>query len=247
MKIIGITGGTGSGKSTALKAIESLGALALDCDLIYHEILANNKEMADEIAAKFINVTTDGKIDRAKLADLVLGNPEALKRLNKITHKYVQDEVEKRISEHEKKGGELVAIDAIALVESGAAERCDVVIGIVAPKNLRIMRIMKRDGISELQAKRRIKAQKSESFYIENSEHQLENNNRTPDDFEKECVEFFTELLKEEQDSSEAVKPSKETKVSDVPKTQKAPRAPKASESSKAPIIPKLPKAQKTP
>ena len=195
MFTIGITGGTGAGKTAALRALESLGALALDCDAIYHELLEKNTNLKTELETKFSGVLKDGEIDRKRLGEIVFSDPEALTDLNAITHKYVSREIEQRISNWEAAGGTIVAIDAIALIESGRAKKCDVVVGVIAPKELRITRIMERDGITKNQAELRINAQKPDSFYREHCDHILEGIYAKSKEFETECTQFFTTIL----------------------------------------------------
>lgn len=196
MYIIGITGGTGAGKSTAVKALETLGAKALDCDVIYHELLSVNADIKAEISAQFSDVLTDGEIDRRKLSDIVWNDAHSLKKLNQITHKYVNDEVTRRIDAFKMQGVLTVAIDAIALIESGQGEKCNVIVGVVAPQEIRVLRIMDRDGLSRECALMRVNAQKPESFFRENCDYILENDCTTEAEFEGRCVEFFEELLR---------------------------------------------------
>ena len=195
MYIIGITGGTGAGKSSALRALQTLGAQALDCDEIYHELLSDCTDMIAEIEENFSNASIDGKVDRQKLAEIVWSDPLALQELNRITHKYVGNEIKQRIHSFEKQDGTVTAIDAIALVESGQSDNCDIVIGILAPPEMRIKRIMDRDGLTGEQARKRINAQKPEGFYKENCDHILENTFDTQTAFEEKCIEFFNKIL----------------------------------------------------
>ena len=192
MFIIGITGGTGAGKTSALRALSDLGALVLDCDRLYHEILAENGDLKSELGDRFPGVQTDGAIDRKRLGEIVFADPSALSDLNAITHKYVGSEIERRLSEWESRGEKVAAIDAIALIDSGRNERCDVVVGVIAPVNARVTRIMRRDRITRRQALQRINAQKPDSFFRENCDFILENTFKTPGEFRKYCKEFFS-------------------------------------------------------
>ena len=195
MYIIGITGPTGAGKASALQALQALGALTLDCDKVYHEMLLSNTEMTAEIKARFKGALTKGEIDRNKLGKLVWDDPAALRELNKITHSYIIGEVDHRISSFKAQGGFVAAIDAIALTESGQSERCDIVVGVIAPAKARISRIMKRDKLTSEQAQARICAQQQDSYYKENCDHILENTFETQEEFKQECTEFFKKLI----------------------------------------------------
>ena len=196
MYTIGITGGTGSGKTSAVQALQALGAQALDCDEIYHEMLLSCAQMKEEIEAHFKGVSTDGKIDRNKLSKIVWNDSASLQELNLITHKYINDEIEQRINAFREQGTKIVAIDAIALIESGQSSRCDIVIGITSPQETRIERIVKRDGLTREQAQMRISAQQHESFYIENCDYILENTYTAQSAFIEKCIEYFRGILK---------------------------------------------------
>ena len=195
MFIIGITGGSGSGKTTALCVLRELGALILDSDEIYHELLVSSAEMKSELAARYDGVVTAGRIDRKKLAEIVFNDPVALSDLNSITHKYVTSEVDRRISDWAEKGGAVAAVEAIALFESGGAVRCDTVIGITAPPEMRVSRIMQRDNLTQEQAKLRIDAQKPDTYYAEHCDHMLNAFYDDPDEFADVCEVFFKGLI----------------------------------------------------
>jgi len=196
MYIIGITGGTGAGKTSALHAAKNTCALTLDCDAIYHELLTNNIDMKSELKARFHDIVTNDEIDRNKLGTIVLTDPAALLELNEISHKYVLAKVDEQIKEWEAQGGEVAIIDAVALIESGQGKKCDVTVGITAPMETRISRIIKRDGITREQAEKRLKAQQPEAFYINNCDHILENIYNSTEEFEKKCNELFNGLIR---------------------------------------------------
>lgn len=175
LKIIGITGGTGSGKTTVLKKLEALGALIIDCDALYHELLATDKKLISDIQKEFGCVLSDGSLDRKALGNIVFSDPEALNRLNGITHGYISREVDKRLSDRAMQGCELAAVDAVALIESGLGESCDAVIGVVSSREKRIERIMQRDGISREYACLRVDAQKDNAFFEANCDKIIRN------------------------------------------------------------------------
>jgi len=198
MYIIGITGGTGAGKSSAVKALESFGAAALDCDAVYHTMLQNSVEMKAEIEKQFDNVSIDGEISRKKLSEIVWNNPGSLLKLNAITHKFMDLEIDKRINELKQQDIKTVVIDAIALIESGQNKKCDITIGIAAPKEKRLSRIMQRDNLTKEHALKRINAQQPESFYHEKCDYILENAYDSEEEFEAKCKVFFENLLSEQ-------------------------------------------------
>ena len=156
--ILGITGGTGCGKTTLLKLIAEQGGLILDCDAIYHELLATDNNLLDAIEARFPGTVENGTLQRKKLGALVFSDSGALLDLNRITHGAVKREVLRRLEPKPK----LAAIDAIALFEGDLAELCDVTVAVTAPEEVRVKRLMARDGISEAYARSRIAAQHSE-------------------------------------------------------------------------------------
>ncbi|MDD6189793.1 MAG: dephospho-CoA kinase [Clostridiales bacterium] len=196
MKVIGITGGTGAGKTTALEVLAGLGARIIDCDAVYHGLLEESVPMREELTAAFGDVLTDGKTDRKKLGRVVFGDPEKLERLNQITHKYITAAVRAELKKEATSDDYAAAIDAIALIESGIGDMCDIVVGITAPEELRVKRIMVREGISEEYALLRIRAQKSEEWFRENCDHILENAG-SEEQFKELCIEYFSKILDE--------------------------------------------------
>lgn len=195
MFIVGITGGTGAGKTTALDVLSEMGALIIDCDAVYHDLTVNSKEMLSEIDARFPGVVVDGILQRKALGKIVFDDFEALTDLNSITHRYVKSEVRRLIDEWEAKGGKLAAIDAIALNESGLGEMCNFTVAIIAPAEIRAKRIMAREGIDYDYAMLRIKAQKNDIYFIEENTYSLINDCETKTEFENNCREFFTEKV----------------------------------------------------
>ena len=184
--IFGITGGTGCGKTTALKAIEALGGTVLDCDAIYHGLLKTDTALLDQIEARFPGVVEDGQLARKKLGAIVFADPHALQDLNVITHAAIKAEVERLLSTCPR----LAAIDAIELFDSGLAELCDHTVAIIAPTEDRVQRLMVRDSISEDYARARIAAQKDADYFRSHCDTVLENNGNI-DAFATKCVDFF--------------------------------------------------------
>lgn len=194
LKIIGITGGTGGGKTTVLKELKSLGALIIDCDELYHEMLKGNNELLSDIENTFSGVVVDGSLDRKALGERVFSDAKALEMLNTITHRHISAEVEKLLADWAMQGGELAAIDAIALIESGIGERCDSVIGVISERETRIERIMQRDNISREYAELRVDAQKDNAFFEENCDKIIRNDG-TKDEFINNIKNTLKEVL----------------------------------------------------
>ena len=194
MKIIGITGGTGCGKTTALNELERRGALLIDCDAVYHRMLETDRPMLDEIEKYFPGAVVDGKLDRKALGAVVFTDEEALRDLNIITHRHINLEIRRILREHAMNGGTLAAIDAIELFSSGLAKRCTATIGVIADREVRIDRIMRRDGISREYAMMRVNAQRPNEYFIQKCSHVLENNG-SQEEFIEKCRKTYEEVL----------------------------------------------------
>lgn len=156
--IIGITGPSGAGKTTALDVLQSIGATVYDCDAIYHELLKTDQTMLAGIEAAFPGVVQNGTLDRKALATRVFEDPAALQTLNAVTHPAVKAELLRRM---EREQPTLAAIDAIGLFEGGLAPLCGLTVAVFAPEQARLTRLMARDGIDEASARARMQAQKS--------------------------------------------------------------------------------------
>ena len=187
--ILGITGGTGCGKTTLLKEIQKLGGLVLDCDAIYHELLRTDAAMLRAIENRFPGVVEAGLLNRKKLGAIVFTDEQALLDLNAITHSAVKQEVLRRLEEKPA----LAAIDAIGLFEGGLAELCDVTVAVTAPTELRVQRLMQRDGISESYARSRIEAQHEALWFRERCDYTLVNDEEI-DAFATKCIAFLRHL-----------------------------------------------------
>lgn len=187
--IIGITGGSGCGKTTLLNLIAEKGGMVLDCDAIYHELLKTDTSMLSAIDARFPGVVENGQLNRKKLGAIVFADEKALLDLNAITHAAVKKEVLRRLESAPR----LAAIDAIGLFEGNLAELCDVTVAVTAPLGDRVARLMARDGISEEYARSRISAQHSDSWFRDKCTVVLENNS-TLDAFATKCIDFLRKM-----------------------------------------------------
>ena len=146
-------------------------------------------------AARFPEAYSGGTIDRRALAARVFSDAEALGDLNTISHRFVRREVTRRLRDWAMAGGRLAAVDAIELIEGGLGERCDLVLGVLAPREERIRRIVLRDGITPERAAARVDAQKGDAYFKEKCDHILYNTG-DEDQFSNTCREYFTEVLK---------------------------------------------------
>ena len=187
--IIGITGGTGCGKTTLLDLIWDRGGMVLDCDAIYHELLRTDVSLLHAIENRFPGTVEDGQLQRKKLGAIVFRDPKALQDLNRITHSAITAEVRRRLESKPK----LAAIDAIALFESSLQQLCDVTVAVTAPTEDRIRRLMARDGISEDYARSRIAAQPSNEDFSARCGYMLENSGEFHV-FQSNCLAFLREI-----------------------------------------------------
>ncbi|MDL2288893.1 dephospho-CoA kinase [Oscillospiraceae bacterium OttesenSCG-928-F05] len=191
MKVIGITGGTGSGKTTAMRALERLGCYAIDADEVYHRMLSEDTQMKEELREAFPEAFRSGNFDRHVMGHMAYTDMALMEKLNAITHKYVIAEVEHLLDTGRKHNARIAIIDAVLLIESGLDAMCDMVVGIVAPVETRLMRIVERDGISEEHAMLRIKAQPDEAFYREHCDYIVESGEKQNVHTAESIISFY--------------------------------------------------------
>ncbi len=196
--VLGITGGTGAGKTTLLRALERRGALVLDCDAVYHEMLRSDEALRADLTAAFGEVfVPDGGLDRQKLGKIVFGDDAALARLDGVIFRHLPRALARRM---EASGARLIALDAIKLIESGLGTLCDVTVAVTAPEEVRVRRIMARDGISEDYARARVRAQRSEEDFRADCGAVFENNYPTPAQAALAAEEFVDIIIKKSKE-----------------------------------------------
>jgi len=176
LNIIGLTGGSGTGKTHALGLFAQMGAMVLDCDGLYHQMLEQNKQMVREIGAAFPSVVANDTVNRRALGQIVFGDAAALLHLNSITHPHVRGAVEDKIKEAQEAGASVFVIEAVALFESSLAKLCDKTIALIAPREVRIRRIVEREGCETVYATKRVDAQQADEFYQKQADVVIENN-----------------------------------------------------------------------
>ena len=173
--ILGVTGGSGSGKSAFCRELKRLGAYVIDADVVARQIVEKGKPALAEIKAEFGEeyLNSDGTLNRKKLGELVFSNSHKLEKLNEITHKYITEEINKKLKA-ENDG--LRIIDAALLFESGLDKICDRTACVLASRDVRAERITERDAIDKDAAYARIDAQQNDDFYRKNADDIIENN-----------------------------------------------------------------------
>ena len=192
MRILGITGPTGAGKTTLLREVEKLGGGVIDCDAVYHELLKSDTTLQNRLEQAFGPLRDQaGAIDRKKLGAVVFHDPEKLETLNAIAWEAVVARTRALVEEYRAQGSALVAIDAIALLESPLRELCQLTVAVLAPTEVRVRRVMAREGISEEYAWARVKAQKPDRYFVENCDHVLVNDCETAEEFAQKAQEFL--------------------------------------------------------
>ena len=176
MKILGLTGGSGTGKSAACTAFARLGCGVIDADATYRTLCDTCEPMLKEIQNVFGDVfSTDGKLDRKKLGAIVFADAKKLQQLNAITHPYIRQAARDAFAAYSKRGCLLCIYDAPVLFEGQMETLCDKTCAVLAARNTRIARIVARDAITEEYAALRIDAQKDDAFYRERCDYVVQN------------------------------------------------------------------------
>ena len=160
LKVLGLTGGIGSGKSTVAKLIAELGVPVLDADLLAREVVEPGRPALAEVAAAWPEaIGPDGKVARKKLADIVFADPAQRLRLEAIMHRRIQALSDERFAELAKKGHVLAFYEASLLVESGRYKDFDGLVVVTASPETQLERVLARGDLSEAEAQARIDAQ----------------------------------------------------------------------------------------
>ena len=195
MQLIGLTGPSGAGKSTVAAHFAELGLPVLDADKIYRELLLPPSECLDELSQYFGKeiLQNDGTLNRRRLASRVFADKSELEALNRIAHRHVMQEVHCRLQNLRNAGATAAILDAPQLFESGANKDCSAVVSVLADAELRLGRILARDGISREEALGRMQSQRSDRFFMEHSDYVIENNS-DPDATRAQVRAILTDL-----------------------------------------------------
>ena len=177
-RLIGLTGQTGAGKSAVADYLSQRGFAVLNADKMVADVYRESPVCLKAVAACFGEdiLRDDGSLDRPLLAKRAFSSPENTALLGKIVHPFVIAETLRLLKAQEG----MVILDAPQLFESNMDVLCDCIIGVTAPEEIRLERILRRDNLTEEQARERMKAQLDESFFRENTDHLIENNGDLP-------------------------------------------------------------------
>lgn len=188
--LFGITGPSGSGKGYLSDIFRKHGVTVFDGDFISHEVVEPgkpaNRELFDHFGSDFF--AEDGTLLRRKLAGRVFSDESELRILNKIVHKYIKKEIEERLSV----SAPVCAIDGAVIIGSEIEDMCEFLVGVIAPRELRIERLKKRDGISEEEIKARMDSQPDDDFYKNHCRYIIENDGTV--DLEKEVGKILEDI-----------------------------------------------------
>lgn len=176
-KVIGLTGGIGSGKSTVSQYLAALGAVIIDADKVGHEAFKPDTGAWHEVVAAFGKqiITPAGEINRKKLGEIVFAHPESLSRLNQIMHPRIYDIVKARIEEYRRQATDVVVIEAAILIEANWTPLVDEVWVTVTPEAMVLKRIKQQRGLAENQVLARIRSQLSTEERVKHADVVINN------------------------------------------------------------------------
>ena len=194
VKIIGLTGQSGAGKSTAARLFEENGFAVINADALVRSIYETNPACLRAVAASFGEdiVRADGTLDRALLAGRAFSSAENTALLGALVHPFVLAETLRLLKNV--KG--CAVLDAPQLFESNIDVICDRIVSVTAAEDVRVRRIIARDGIDEAQARQRVAAQLGEAFFRAHSDDVIENNGGIAP-FEKQLSELVRQIKAE--------------------------------------------------
>jgi len=178
--IIGLTGQSGAGKTTVSKIFNENGFCVIDADAISRKV-ATDKSFLGEVYELFPDCVSNEGLNRQKLAGIVFNNEKALDDYTSLIYPYITFEVFKLIKYYKTNGGKLILLDAPTLFESGLDVICNCIVSVTAPLELKIQRILARDGIPYEMVRSRLSSQNSESFFAMRSDYLISNDSTALD------------------------------------------------------------------
>lgn len=193
-KTVALTGKTGAGKSTVSDYLRKKGAYIIDGDIIAREVLKTDENLLGELCRKFGEdiLNSDKTLNRRALAEKAFSSAEKTEFLNSVMHPVINNEIQRKTDEAFEKY-DVVIVDAAAIIESGFADKCDLLVTVHAPEDVRKERIIKRDNMTEKDALIRIKGQKDDSFYLDKADFVI--NNFEPYSLEEQLSQLEKELF----------------------------------------------------
>ncbi|HXV22195.1 MAG TPA: dephospho-CoA kinase [Desulfuromonadales bacterium] len=193
--ILGVTGGIASGKSLVTEIFRSLGALVVSADELAREAVLPGSETLNRLVGQFGReiLQADGALDRKALAERVFTNAGAREALNRITHPAIAALAEKRLQELSQQAGRLVVYEAPLLFEAGAEKRVDAVLVVRIDEPLQIERLLRRDGLTEEQARARIAAQMPQAEKVARADYVIDNSG-SPEATAEQVKKIFRQL-----------------------------------------------------
>ena len=177
MIIVGLTGQSGAGKTTVCSTFEKNGFAIINADIVAREVMSKGSECLDETVSVFGDILSeDGTLDRKKLAGIVFSDSDKLSVYENIIFPYIISSIKEKIDMYKKEMYNYILLDAPTLFESKADGLCDIIVSVIADRDIRLNRILKRDSITLHEAEIRLNSQKNDDFYMGKSDYVIKNN-----------------------------------------------------------------------